>query len=376
VAHVEKRSRDGKVSWRARYREPDGRERSRTFARRSDAERFMHSIEHRKATGGYTDPDLGKTRLSDWAHRWLDSVAPSLKPTTHRRYADLLRLRVLPDLGGMPLAQVRASDVQRVVGRMEGDGLAPSSIRQAIVVLAQVLDAAERDGLVVRNVARGVKLPRIQRREAAYFDPTTVDAIAAAMPSPTYRLAVLVLGRLGLRWGELAGLRRHHVDPMRRRLLVEETLVELAGKLHEGVTKTHAARSVPVPRSLMAELLEHLDERVPIDPMARLFTTPTGTPLRHRAFYGNVWVPALGRLGLSHAGLHSLRHSAAAGMISAGASAKAVQSVLGHGSAAFTLTVYGHLLDDDLDALAERIDELPRPQRGPARIVPEAEAGS
>ena len=54
--------------------------------------------------------------------------------------------------------------------------------------------------------------------------------------------------------------------------------------------------------------------------------------------------------------MHALRHSAAARMIGAGWSAKAVQQTLGHASAGFTLSVYGHLFDDDLDALAEALD--------------------
>ena len=61
-------------------------------------------------------------------------------------------------------------------------------------------------------------------------------------------------------------------------------------------------------------------------------------------------------LGLPHAGLHVLRHSAAARMIQAGATPKAVQTVMGHQSAAFTRTVYGHLFDTDLDDLAARLD--------------------
>jgi integrase len=61
-------------------------------------------------------------------------------------------------------------------------------------------------------------------------------------------------------------------------------------------------------------------------------------------------------LDLPIVGLHVLRHSAAARMIGAGWSPKAVQQVLGHGSAAFTLTVYGHLFDDDLDTLADALD--------------------
>jgi integrase len=78
--------------------------------------------------------------------------------------------------------------------------------------------------------------------------------------------------------------------------------------------------------------------------------------LRYGAFHARVWKPALAKLELPHAGLHVLRHSAAARMIQAGASAKAAQSVLGHRSAAFTLTVYGHLFESDLDELAARLD--------------------
>jgi integrase len=89
----------------------------------------------------------------------------------------------------------------------------------------------------------------------------------------------------------------------------------------------------------------------------------------------DMWRPALDRLGLPPTGLHTLRHSAAARMISAGASPKAVQSILGHRSAAFTLTVYGHLFDADLDDLAAKLDfpaAWPRP--GGLKAVP-AEGG-
>ncbi len=62
------------------------------------------------------------------------------------------------------------------------------------------------------------------------------------------------------------------------------------------------------------------------------------------------------RAGLPPVGLHTLRHSGAARLISAGASPKAVQSIIGHRSAAFTLNVYGHIFETDLDALGEMLD--------------------
>lgn len=94
-----------------------------------------------------------------------------------------------------------------------------------------------------------------------------------------------------------------------------------------------------------------------------MFTGEKGGPLRYRYGYMVLWRPTLKKLGLPKVGLHALRHSAAARMISAGASPKAVQSIMGHRSAAFTLTVYGHMFEEDLDALAQRIDQ-PRQSQG------------
>jgi integrase len=91
-----------------------------------------------------------------------------------------------------------------------------------------------------------------------------------------------------------------------------------------------------------------------------LFTSSNGYPIRHRNFLRRVWYPTVTELGLPLVGLHVLRHSAAARMIGAGWSAKAVQSTLGHASASFTLTVYGHLFDSDMDELAAALESVPR----------------
>ena len=102
-----------------------------------------------------------------------------------------------------------------------------------------------------------------------------------------------------------------------------------------------------------------------------LFTSPEGSPLRYSAFRSRCWRPALAKLGLPAVGVHALRHSAAAGLIHSGASAKAVQSILGHRSAAFTLTVYGHLFDADMDDVAANLEaSLMRDQRGTGFLAP------
>jgi len=138
-----------------------------------------------------------------------------------------------------------------------------------------VLDAAIRDGMVGRNATHGVKLPKIEQREAAYFEPEIVEQIANQLPE-SYGLLIRLLGTLGLRWGEAAALKRRHVDLLRRRLLVEESLAEVGGRLVTGQTKSHAVRSVPLSPSLAAALEAHLEHHTAD---AYVFTSPEGAPL-------------------------------------------------------------------------------------------------
>jgi integrase len=168
--------------------------------------------------------------------------------------------------------------------------------------LSEILDAAVRDGLVARNAAHGVKLLRLQRREARYFESSDVERLAQAMPEP-YDLLVRVLGTLGLRWGEAAALRRRGVDLLHRRLRVEESLTEVSGRVSVGPTKNHATRSVPLPPSLADAFEKHLAEHVGAGAEDFVFTGPQRGPLRHSAFYCRVWRPTLRRLDLPDVGI-------------------------------------------------------------------------
>lgn len=149
---------------------------------------------------------------------------------------------------------------------------------------------------------------------------------------------VKVLGVVGLRFGEGVALRRRHLDLMRRRLLVEDSLAEISGRLVFGPTKTHTVRSVPLPATLAAALKRYLEQVGP-EREALVFTAPKGGAVRYNNFLKRVWRPTLDALGIPRVGVQVLRHSSAARMIAAGATPKAVQEVLGHRSIAFTLTV-------------------------------------
>ena len=102
-----------------------------------------------------------------------------------------------------------------------------------------------------------------------------------------------------------------------------------------------------------------------------VFTAPRGGPLRSSPFRQSVWIPAIEAAGLEHLRIHDLRGTAASLMISSGANIKAVQRQLGHASASMTLDLYGHLYEEDLDALSEALD-----RRFSAATAPPAERAS
>jgi integrase len=110
---------------------------------------------------------------------------------------------------------------------------------------------------------------------------------------------------------------------------------------------------VPVPRSLITDLAAACAGRSPDE---LVFTAPKGGVLWLRNWRRRVFDPAVEGAGLGQLSPHELRHTAASLAVAAGANVKAVQRTLGHASAAMTLDVYSGLFDDDLDAVADRLD--------------------
>ncbi|WP_207786247.1 tyrosine-type recombinase/integrase [Micromonospora globispora] len=236
--------------------------------------------------------------------------------------------------------------------RLTASGLAPATVRYAHRVLSLALAHAVRDGRMSRNPAEGVRLPRVVREEPVFLDHDQVARLAEACGR--YGLLVRCLAYTGLRWGEASALRVSRLDLLRRRVTVAVAFAEVGGELVEGTPKNHQRRSVPIPRFLVDELAAHVAGK---RRDSLVFTAPNGGPLRNTNFRSRVFAPAAASVGLAGLTPHDLRHTAASLAVAAGANVKAVQRMLGHASASMTLDVYAGLFGDDLDAVANRLDE-------------------
>lgn len=338
--------------WRAEWRDPSGRKRSKTFRRRRDAEAFLAGVETDKARGLYRDPSAGRIKLQDFAREWVRTTV-HLRPSTVARYKSLLRTHILPALGALPLNSIRPLEVRSFVSDLEKKGLAPSTVRQGYVILARILKAAELSELIARSPTVGVDLPRARRAEPHFLTAEEVGRLAGAV-DPRYRVFVLTGAYGALRWGELAGLRVRRLRLLERKLDIVETAIEVSGRLVFGPPKT-GTRTVTLPASIGEELGAHL-ARYP-DAQGFVFSAPEGGALRHRNFTSRYWEPAVEKAGLAPLRIHDLRHTGVALAIAAGAHPKAIQERLGHASITTTLNVYGHLFEGLEEQVATGLDE-------------------
>lgn len=355
MAHLEDRQGRGGLRWRVRWRDPEHRWHSKSFAKKSEAERWLHKLATDLDAGTYSDPARGRVPVGEIAEAWYRSHAPLLKVSTATAYRGVLDRLVLPRWGRVYVQQVTYVDVASWVGDLATSGISSQRVRHAHGILAQVLDHAVADRRLPTNPARGVKLPPLpDRLRHRYL--THSELLRLAVASGHARPLVMVLGYTGLRWGEAVGLRVGDLNPETRRLQIDRALVEVRGKLQETSPKTHKRRSVPVPSIVM----DSLASRLGADPSELLLPAPKGGPYRSSNFRTQVWHPTLERAEIPPLRVHDLRHTAASLAVSAGGNVLAIARMLGHRDPSITLRVYSDLFDSDLDDVARRMDDAAR----------------
>ena len=356
MAHVSKRSdRPGYI---ARWVDPDGGERSKSFARKIDAEKHLTLIESSKLRGDYVDPNLGKTTFGEYAEKVL-SLKVNQRATTHARDEWAFRLMILPAFSNRQLIDIDVVDVKAWIASLMDRYSAPS-IHKAYQLFAWVLQEAAEAGAISKSPCWRIKpkrdLPKIETPEMRFLDQDEIEELADAI-APLYRALVLTAGYTGLRFGELAGLRVKHLKLLERWIQVEEAMTDVRGHQSFGPLKSRASRrSVSLPAFLVDVLAEHLASTGPRLSNDLVFVGEQGAPLRASNFRRRFWLPAVkASVGLP-CRFHDLRHSHAAILIKAGVHPKVIQKRLGHSSIRTTLDTYGHVFDGLDREAAETLD--------------------
>ena len=347
--------RQWRSGWQVRWRDPNGKQRTKMFTRKAEAKQFSNRIEVEKQRGTYVDPHRGKTVFGPWAEEWLQSKM-NLRASSWARDESYLRNHVQPEFGNVALARIDRLQIQAWVRSLADKGLHPGTIYHCYRILRSVLEEAVDARLIVDSPCRRITLPRIPKTEQRFLTDIEVERLADAM-DPHYRTLIYAAVYLGCRWGELVGLKWRHVDLAKREVRIVGTLEETgAGVRYVEETKTAGSRrSISIPSFLFDMLAA---ERQLDTQRDFVFVTESGGLIRRSNFRSRHWKPALKRAGLGEdLRFHDLRHTCASLLIEQGAHPKEIQARLGHSSITTTLDRYGHLMPSLGHQLSADLDE-------------------
>ncbi len=336
---------------------------------KKDAEKYLNSTLTAISTGTFVEPS--PMTVNGFLDKWLLSAAkPKVSERTFVEYEALLRRYVREPLGKIKLSALRALDIQSLYSAMQERRLSPRVVRYTHAVLSSALKQAVRWGMLYRNPAELVQLPREARKEMKALTSEEASRFLAAFNGDRCAALFALALTTGMRPEEYLGLQWTDVDLAQATVTVRRALVwrTKGGGWYFTEPKTsRSRRTIPLPFSMVAVLAEHKrrqgEERLKSGPAwhdhGLVFTTPIGTPLNISNLTRDKFKPALVRAGLpTSIRLYDLRHTCATLLLQAGENAKVVSERLGHASIALTLDVYTHVLPDMQKAAAEKLENL------------------
>ncbi|MEV7705067.1 site-specific integrase [Mesorhizobium sp. B2-3-3] len=304
-------------------------------------------------------------KLSEWLPYWLDNVVkPRRKLSTYDKYEAHVRLYLVPMVGGKRLEALGVADVRRFLVQLENKTTAATA-KESHRVLRTALTAACREELVSRNVASLVEPPRAKSRELSPWSlDETLTFLAAARKDPLYAAFVLAI-TMGLRRGELVGLRWTDVDLENRVLYVRQQTQRRRGVLYDDDPKGRRRRAVPLPAMCIAPLRWHRMRQVAAKARAgeswqeggHVFVTRTGRPVEPRNVYRS-FTRVAESAGLRVIRLHDARHGCATILTAAGVAPRVVMEILGHSQISITMDVYTHVVQDTQREAISHMDRL------------------
>jgi integrase len=341
--------------------------RRRVYGRtRQEASRRLTEIVSRSQAGLPAD-------ATDWTVErflayWLEHVVkPARKPKTYEGYELVARVHIVPALGRKRLHRLTAAEVRSFVKRLESAKPPPSTrlVQQVHAVLRNALQAAVREELIGRNVASLVQVtsPNYDVNRGL----TVAQARKLLAVSRDHRLhALYVLAvYLGLRRGELLGLRWRDVDLDAGVIEVRSSLQRVGGELRAVTPKTRSSRrTVPLIGLCGEALLAHREHQNAERAGAGLgwldtgyvFTTSAGTPIEP-ANLRRSWYPLRDAAGLRPVRFHDLRHTCVSLLLDLGAPPHVVREIVGHADLSVTMMIYAHASQEEKRAALGRLDD-------------------
>lgn len=337
-----------------------------------------------KLRGGHV-PEVGAApTVAAWMEHWLTVIAPRrVRASTLQGYESKVRHRIIPGLGGHRLGKLTTDHIEAFLAKLERE-VAPATALQVFRILSRALKVATQRGKIPRNPCDNLDPPSLTRDEVKPLSAADTRKVLDAAGDRAARWVIALA--LGLRQGEVLGLKWEHVDldSAVPTLTVRWALARLKWRHDDACGKRAAScpqryggglvltevksrksrRTLPLSPGLVRLLKSHRQEQR----KARLaagrfwkdsglvFTNPHGAPLDPRRDWGE-WKDLLKAADVRDARLHDARHSAATTMRAMGMDLREVMEWLGHSQISVT-SIYTHIPTEVMQERAAQMDAV------------------
>jgi integrase len=336
---------------------------------RGDAQKFLTGVLRELDLGTFVEP-MSMT-VSEYLDKWLLAAAkPRLAERTYGDYEELLQRYVRQVLGNKKLSDLKPLHIQALYSAMQVRKLSPRVVRYVHAVISSAFKQAVKWGMLARNPAAFVDLPKQTRKEMKALSPEEAARFVNAAREDEHGLIFIVALLTGCRPEEYLALQWKDIDLESGLVIIQRTLIwrRKGGGWYYGEPKTaKSRRSIPLPFSLVQDLRAHrraqAEARLKCGPEWKdynlVFTTDVGGPLMSQNLFRRHFKPTLKRAELPESiRLYDLRHSCATLLLAAGEHPKVVSERLGHATITLTLDTYAHVLPSMQKAASDRLEAL------------------
>ncbi|MCL1884146.1 MAG: site-specific integrase [Defluviitaleaceae bacterium] len=346
----------------------DGKPIRKSFYGKTANEALKKLEDYAKQVDNGLSLDSRSLTFGQWLDIWLrEYKLQNLRPTTYDTYENLIKVRIIPELGKHPLLKLRPDQLQTFINNLrkeDGSPLSTSTVRQIKVIISSALQQAVKNGHITRNPADALSLPKLSKKTVRAFTREEQSALLEAVRHHRLNaLFVLALGT-GARIGEILSATWKNVDFEMSEINITTSISRTKDRNSTGEaigssrkvdeTKTRAGkRAIPLTKEVRAALIRHKQEQEIEREKAcsawvdndLIFCTQLGGHLEYRNtvrlyenFRNSAELPALS--------FHSLRHSFATSAISAGVDYYYLSRIMGHNSISITLDTYTDFMPD------------------------------
>lgn len=349
-------------------RDPLTGKRNRVYKNVSGSKREANSVMHRMITEMEENRLTRKSNrtIAEWMDEWLNEYLPNIEETTRIAYKSKIECYIKPAIGGILITSLRTEHVQRMINDMNSRKLAPKNIRETFNNINAAMKKAVKIRLIPYNPCEAVELPKLKKYRANVYSVDMIHNLLDIAKGTDMYVPVLLLVTVGLRRGELLGLRWEDIDFEKHLIKVRKNLVRgEKGYIIKAPKTESGIRDVSIGDDVVNILKkEHIQYKKDafaygsgFQNLDLVIRQEDGSPFLPDSMTRK-WRRFLERNDLPKIRLHDLRHSNATALIQAGVNPRVVQQRLGHSDVNITLNTYTHVLPEmDVEA-ANKLDDI------------------